>query len=253
MTDAEERDLWIQFKEHEDTAARDILVVHHMRVVKYIAGRMAIHVPQSVEMDDLVGWGVLGLMDAIEKFDHRQDIRFPTYATARVRGAIIDQIRSLDWAPRSLRAMARKVGQAKNKLRQETATEPTAEAIAAELGTTEEHVEDTIAQIQTAHVLSLDDYLPNEDAETARKVDVTSEAGALTPEDVAVKRERIDLLADAILELPDQQQKVLNLYYYKELTLKEIGVVLDVSESRVCQVHTAAMKTLRKILQRRGA
>ena len=252
MTNAEEKALWVRFKEHGDGAARDALIIQHMRVVKYIAGRMAIHVPSNVDMNDLIGWGVLGLLDAIEKYDHRQDVKFSTYASMRVRGAIIDEIRTLDWAPRSLRSMARKISTTKNKLRQKQGSEPTAEEIGRELGTTAEHIEDTVAELQTAQVLSLDDYLPSE-GEESRKMDVTSDPAASTPEQVASKRERLDILAEAILQLPDQQQKVLNLYYYEELTLKEIGAVLDVSESRICQVHGAAMKQLRKVMQQRGA
>ncbi|MCP4641394.1 MAG: FliA/WhiG family RNA polymerase sigma factor, partial [bacterium] len=197
----------------------------------------------------LVGWGVLGLLDAVQKYDHRQEIKFTTYASIRIRGAIIDQIRSLDWAPRSLRAMARKVGHAREKLRQEQGAEPSTECIAEELGTTEDHVDDTMAQLQTAQVLSLDDYLPSEDREEGRKVDVTADAMAKTPEDEALEREKQERLVQAIMQLADQQQKVLNLYYYEELTLKEIGAVLEVSESRVCQVHGAALKALRKAVR----
>jgi len=252
LTDAEEKTLWVRFKERDDVEARNALIVHHMRVVKYIAGRMAMHVPQSIDMNDLVGWGVLGLMDAVEKFDPRQDIKFSTYATMRVRGAIIDEIRALDWAPRSLRSMARKVSEAKNKLRQERGAEPTAEEIGQELGTTGDQVEDTVAQLQMAHVLALDDYLPS-NSDDMRKVDVTSDVSATSPEEALEKQERIELLAEVILQLPDQQQKVLNLYYYEELTLKEIGAVLNVTESRICQIHGAAMKKLRKVLTQRGA
>ncbi len=251
MSTFNEKQLWIDYKEHGDSAARDDLIVHHMRVVKYIAGRMAIHVPSSVEMDDLIGWGIMGLMDAVEKFDHTQDIKFSTYASIRIRGAIIDQIRSLDWAPRSLRTMARKVGQAKQKLRNEKGSEPTVSEIAEVLGTTEDHVDTTIAQVQTAQILSLDDYLPSDDEDSSegRKIDVTSNASAPNPSQMAQQVERQEKLVHAILRLPDQQQKVLNLYYYEELTLKEIGAVLDVSESRVCQIHSAAMKRLRKVMQ----
>ena len=253
MKDTQEKELWRRFKEDGDDAAREELILHHMRVVKYIAGRMAIHVPASVEMDDLVGWGIMGLLDAIEKFDHRQEIKFTTYASIRVRGAIIDEIRSLDWAPRSLRAMARKVGQTREKLRHQRGMEPSAEDIADDLGTTEEHVTDTMAQLQCAHVLSLDEYLyPDEDGGEARKVDTARNASAPNPSHVAERIERQEYLIDAILELPDQQQKVLNLYYYEELTLKEIGAVLEVTESRVCQVHSAAMKRLRKAMQEYG-
>lgn len=249
MTPEQEKALWAKFKEQGSAAARDELVVYHMRVVKFIAGRMAIHVPSNVELNDLIGWGVMGLMDAVEKFDHTQDIKFSTYASIRIRGAILDQIRSLDWAPRSLRSMARRVGQAREKLRQAKGAEPSAQEIADELGTTPDHVEDTLTQLQTVHVLSLDDYLPSEDSSDSRKLDVTANASAPSPVTIAEMKERVQEVASAILQLPDQQQKVLHLYYFEELTLKEIGAVLEVSESRICQIHSAAMKALRKAVQ----
>jgi RNA polymerase sigma factor for flagellar operon FliA len=249
LNPAEERQHWALYKEQHDAAARDRLIVHYMRIVKYIAGRMAIHVPSNIEMNDLVGWGMLGLMDAIEKFDHKQDIKFSTYASIRIRGAIIDEIRSLDWAPRSLRSMARRIVSAKDKIRHKTISEPSAEEIATELGVTAEQVEDTICQVQTAQVLSLDDYLPAEDNSEVRKVDAVSNPAAQSPEAFMRTQERQERLVSAILQLPDQQQRVLNLYYYEELTLKEIGAVLDVSESRVCQIHSAAMKALRRVMQ----
>jgi len=249
----DEMTLWSRWKDDGDQRAREELIVRHMRIVKYIAGRMAIHVPSSVEMDDLVGWGVLGLMDAVQKYDHRQEIKFTTYASIRIRGAIIDQIRSLDWAPRSLRAMARKVGAAREKLRHKRGQEPTTADIADELNTTEDHVEDTLAQLQVAQVLSLDDYVPAEEGGESRKVDLTSDGGAASPGAALEEEERVERLAQAILKLPEQQQKVLNLYYYEELTLKEIGAVLEVSESRVCQVHGAAIKALKKAVRQEGA
>jgi RNA polymerase sigma factor for flagellar operon FliA len=249
LNEIDEKELWVRCKEYGDESARERLIVRYMRVVKYIAGRMAIHVPPSVEINDLIGWGVLGLLDAVEKFDHQQDIKFTTYASIRVRGAIIDEIRSLDWAPRSLRSMARRVGEAREKLRHQQGHEPATEEIARELHVTTEHVEDTMAQMQTAQVLSLDDYLPAEENAESRKIDVTSSPSIPSPEQVAQQQERQEQLVQAILQLPDQQQKVLNLYYYEELTLKEIGAVLDVTESRVCQIHSAAMKQLRKVMQ----
>lgn len=246
MTESDEKDYWRRYKEKADPAARDALILHHMRIVKYIAGRMAIHVPSNVEMDDLVGWGCMGLMDAVEKYDHTQDIKFSTYASIRIRGAIIDQIRSLDWAPRSLRTMARKVGAAREKLRHVEGREPSMEAIAAEVGTTPEHVEDTMAQLQTAQILSLDDYLPSEEHGETRKLELVGNANTPHPAAGLELEERKTALVKAIIGLPDQQQKVLNLYYYEELTLKEIGAVLNVSESRICQIHSAAMKALKK-------
>ncbi len=248
-TVTDEKDLWLRFKEQGDDSARDELVVTYMRVVRYVAGRIAIHVPNNVEMDDLVGWGVLGLLDAVEKFDPSQNTKFSTYATFRIRGAIIDEIRSLDWAPRSLRTMARKVGSARQKLRHEMGEEPSTDDIAEALDSTVEQVENCISQIQVAQVLSLDDYVPAGDREEVRKLDTVADARAKTPETEAEAVERQQRLVEAILGLAEQQQKVLNLYYYEELTQKEIGVVLEVSESRVCQIHSAALKELRKAVQ----
>lgn len=249
MNTVEEKQLWVRFKEQGDQGARDALVIHHVRIVKYIAGRMAIHVPSTIEMNDLVGWGMLGLMDAVEKYDHRQEIKFTTYASIRVRGAIIDEIRSLDWAPRSLRSMARRIVAAKEKIRHKKTAEPSTEEIAEELGVSAEQVEETMTQVQTAQVLSLDDYLPTEEDTEVRKIASISNPSAPSPEMHLHNQERQERLVQAILQLPDQQQKVLNLYYYEELTLKEIGMVLEVSESRICQIHSAAMKALRKVMQ----
>lgn len=249
MNEQDEKTLWVRFKERADAAARDELTLRHMRVVKYVAGRMAMHVPPNIEMDDLIGWGVLGLLDALEKYDHRQDIKFSTYATIRIRGAIIDQIRSLDWAPRSLRAMARKVSASRNKLRHRQGKEPTAEEIAADLGTTTEEVEETVAQLQTARVLSLDDYMSSDGGENRSHHAGADRGAASAVAHVEEEERRLQDVMRAILQLPDQQQKVLNLYYYEKLTLKEIGAVLDVTESRVCQIHTAAMKKLRELVR----
>jgi len=249
LSEVDEKTLWARWKEHGDEAAREQLIIDHMRVVKYIAGRMAIRVPQTVDMDDLISWGVLGLLDAVEKYDHLQDIKFSTYASIRVRGAILDQIRALDWAPRSLRAMARRIGETRDRLRHAMGAEPSTDEIAEEMGIPEEQVEDVMSQLQSAQVLALDDYLPSEEIGEGRRIDLTSDAGAMSPEKRAEEQERQEQLVQAILRLPEQQQKVLNLYYYEELTLKEIGAVLGVTESRVCQIHGAAMKRLRKVVR----
>jgi len=245
-----EKQLWEQWKKHGDEDARQELIIMHMRVVRFVAGRVAIHVPSSIDMDDLIGWGSLGLLDAIDKYDADQNTKFSTYASIRVRGAIIDQIRTLDWAPRSLRAMARKMGAAKEKLRHEHGQEPSPELVAKELGIEVDQVDDVQIQLQTAQILSLDDYVPsNGESSEVRKVDLTTGTGIPSPEAVAISNERQEMIVQGILSLPDQMQKVLNLYYYEELTLKEIGMVLEVSESRICQIHSAAMKKLRKIMR----
>ena len=248
-TVTDEKDLWLRFKEQGDDDARDELIIMYMRVVRYVAGRMAIHVPSNVEMDDLVGWGVLGLLDAVGKFDPSQNIKFSTYATFRIRGSIIDEIRSLDWAPRSLRTMARRIGSAREKLRHEMGAEPSTEDIAEVLEASAEEIDACISRIQTAQVLSLDDYVPSSERAEVRKLDTVADTRIPTPESEAEMRERQERLVEAILGLAEQQQKVLNLYYYEELTLKEIGAVLEVSESRVCQIHSVALKALRKVVQ----
>lgn len=250
MNATDDRDLWVRWKDHRDPAARDKLVLRHMRLVKYVAGRMAIHCPPAIEMDDLIGWGLLGLIESVERFDHAHATRFSTYATIRIRGAILDQIRSFDWAPRSLRAMARRIGETRDRLRQERGREPSAGDIAEALGTTEDHVDDTMGQLQTAHVLSLQDYLNVEHAESGSRLHATGDPRTLGPDEAVLDKERQERIVQAILKLPEQQQKVLHLYYYEELTLKEIGAVLNVTESRVSQIHGAAMKALRKALQR---
>lgn len=249
MTEAEEKKLWARLKGQADQDARNELVLHHMRTVKYIAGRIAIHVPSHVELGDLISWGTLGLLDAVDKFDPSQEIKFSTYASIRIRGSIIDQIRTLDWAPRSLRSMARQVGTARDSLRHALGREPNSDEIASQLGIAAEKVEDTLNSMQVAQMLSLDDYLPSEDSAETRKLDVVSDAQGTSPQRAAEANERQEELVKGILQLPDQQQKVLNLYYYEELTLKEIGLVLGVSESRICQVHSAAMKRLRKVVR----
>ncbi len=244
-----EKELWQRYKQHGDEHAREALILQYMKIVHYVAGRMAVHVPSSVALDDLQGWGVLGLLDAVDKYDYTQDIKFSTYASIRIRGAILDQIRALDWAPRSLRTMARKVGSARDKLRHEHGREPSHDEIAGAIGATVEQVEDTLAQVQTVHMLNLDDYLPAEDRSEARRLDLVSDGATPSPEEAAEKEEKENLLVEAILQLPEQQQKVLHLYYYQELTLKEIGAVLNVTESRVCQIHSAAVKKLRKVVR----
>jgi len=249
---ANENDLWTRYKDRGDESARDDLILNYMGGVRFVAGRMAIHVPANVELDDLISWGVLGLLDAVEKFDPDKGLKFSTYATIRIRGAIIDEIRSLDWAPRSLRTMARKIGSARERLRHETGGEPSVEAIAEAMDVEPEKVSDTLVQLQTAQVLSLDDYLPGSEREESRNLNVIEDTGVRSPGSEAEAQERQEKLVEAILGLPEQQQKVLNLYYYEELTLKEIGAVLEVSESRVCQVHSAAIKKLREAVRTRA-
>lgn len=247
-----EKDRWLQWKQGGDLDARDALAVQYMHIVKYVAGRMAMNTPPGIDYDDLVSWGVLGLLDALDKFDPEQQIRFSTYAGIRVRGAILDQIRALDWAPRSLRAMARKVNAAREKLCQANGREPSSAEIAAHLDLTQDQVERTLAQLYTAQMVSLDAYLPSTGDEEGQPRQTQVGATEISPDAAAERSEWQEHLTDAIRQLPEQQQKVLNLYYYEELTLKEIGAVLNVSESRICQVHGAAVKNLQRVMHGDG-
>ncbi len=249
MSINDEKVLWKKYKEENDESAREALIHKYIPVVRFIAGRIAIHVPPSIEMDDLVGWGIVGLLDAIERYDYKQETKFNTYASIRIRGTILDQIRSLDWAPRSLRSMARRVGAVSEKLRHEKGGEPTIHDIASALGINSEHVEETVANLQTVQVLSLDHFAISDDDGTERTKEINTDAFYPSPEEVARQKELQGLLVEAIMKLPEQQQKVLHLYYYEELTLKEIGEVLQVSESRICQIHASAIKTLRELVK----
>lgn len=245
----DEKELWSRWKKDGDGAAREQLILSHLGIVKYIAGRMAIHLPPTIDFEDLISWGVLGLLDAVDKFDHRQNTKFSAYAAIRIRGAILDEIRSLDWAPRTLRSLARKIGASRERLRHQMSREPTSEEIAAQLGIPAAEVEDALSQLQIAQVLALDDYVPEDEAGKKRQLDVTVDETIATPGDLAQQQEKEERLVQAILQLPEQQQKVLHLYYYEKLTLKEIGAVLEVTESRVSQIHTAAMRTLRGMVR----
>jgi len=245
---AAETVLWQRYKADGDLDAREQLILQHLDLVKYIAGRMAVRVPSSVSEDDLLGWGVLGLMDAVEKFDLEQNIKFATYAAFRVRGAIVDEIRSLDWAPRTLRLRARQVDAAVEQLRAEYGREPTIDEIAQRLDMKPEDVEAVLASVRDVATVSLNDVFTDEDGEAVSAAAFVADREVSTPLDEAMRQEAVDRLAEAIGQLPESHQKVLHLYYYEELTLKEIGAVLEVSESRICQIHKEATKKLRGIM-----
>ncbi len=247
MSEVDEKLLWKKYREENDEKAREALINKYLPLVRYVAGRIAIHLPPNIEMDDLIGWGIVGLLDAIERYDYKQDTRFNTYAYIRIKGTILDQIRSLDWAPRSLRSIARRVGAVKEKLRHEKGADPTLDEIADNLGVSKDEVENVISNLQTVQVLSLDHIIVSEENEIVdRTQDINADAYYPSPDQVLKEKELKELLVKAIMELPEHQQKLLHLYYYEELTLKEIGMVLNVSESRACQIHSMAIKTLRE-------
>jgi RNA polymerase sigma factor FliA len=247
------RDLWRRYKDDGDERARERLVVAYSPLVKFIAGRMASGLPSHVEEGDLISYGLLGLIGAIERFDLEREIKFETFAVARVKGAIIDELRSLDWVPRSVRARARDVEKANAKLEARLQRSPTDEEMAEELKITVEEFQNALLEIANSSVLALDDLWTFADPEGGggqiSVLDTITDPNAVDPQSEAQSSELKDRLADAIESLPERERLVIALYYYENLTLREIGEVLGVTESRVSQLHTKAVLALRSRFQ----
>jgi RNA polymerase sigma factor for flagellar operon FliA len=238
--------MWVAFKSDNDQRARDQLIIHYSPLVKYVAGRVAVGLPQSVEQADLVSYGIFGLIDALEKFDLERGYKFETYAIARIKGAILDELRSIDWVPRSVRAKARSVEKAFAKLEANLRRSPTDEEIALELGMTETQLQALLAQMSFVGLVALDELLSAsaDRGEALTLGDTIADSGD-GPVGAYEVEEMRQILAQSINRMPEREKIVLTLYYYEGLTLAEIGTVLGVTESRVCQIHTKAVLQLR--------
>lgn len=244
--DISEEELWIRYKKTADAKIRDYFITKYAPLVKYVAGKVAIGKPGNVEYDDLVGFGVFGLMDAIEKFDPAKKVKFNTYAVTRIRGSIYDELRSIDWVPRSIRQKAKEVEQSIQAVEARTGRVATDEQIAEEMQVDIREFYSTMTKISGTSLISLSDtWYGGNDNDKVAIMDTLESHSSLTP-DEHVEREAVrDLVVQGINELPDKERKVLILYYYEDLTLKEIGEVLEVTESRVSQLHTKAIIKLR--------
>jgi RNA polymerase sigma factor for flagellar operon FliA len=245
------RDLWRRYKSTGDQRARERLVVAYSPLVKYVSGRMASGLPAHVEEADLISYGLVGLISAIERFDIEREIKFETYAITRIKGAIIDELRSLDWVPRSVRARAREIEKANSKLEHRLQRAPTDEEMAGELDLSVEEFQDALLQISNSSVAALDELWTVSDAsgDQVSLLDTLQDPGAPDPAQLMDATELKDRVADAIARLPEREKLVVALYYYENLTLREIGEVLGVTESRVSQLHTKAVLRLKSRLQ----
>ena len=245
------RDLWRRYKTSDDQKARDRLVVAYSPLVKYVAGRMGAGLPAHVDEADLISYGLGGLISAIERFDLSREIRFETYAITRIKGAILDELRALDWVPRSVRARARQIERANVKLEAKLQRVPTEEELAGEL----EHEHRGVPRSAAADRQLVDSApwmscgAPRTPAATASRCSTRcSDPSAPNPERVVEQNELRDRIAEALERLPEREKLVIALYYYENLTLREIGEVLRVTESRVSQLHTKAVLGLRSHL-----
>lgn len=241
-----EEELWRLYKNNKDPKIRDFFVKQYAPLVKYVAGKVAIGMPNNVEFDDLVGFGIFGLFDAIEKFDPDKHVKFKTYAVTRIRGSIFDELRSIDWVPRSVRQKTREVEEAIRKLESSLGRSATDVEIAKAMRVDLKDFQNIMLKISGTSILSLNEvWYSGEDNDKISIVESIESPASLNPDTIVEKEEIKRVIIEAIAELPEKEKKVLILYYYEDLTLKEIGEVLEVTESRISQLHTKAIMRLR--------
>ena len=244
-------DVWERCRRENCPEARRELVNLYSRIVKYVAGRMAIGLPHYVEFNDLISAGLLGLIQAIDHFDHGRGIKFETYAIPRIRGSILDELRSQDWFPRSLRRKAKQLEEAYSVLEARLGRPATDAEVARELDVDIDEFDGLIGQVSIATIMSLDADTSGDDSDRSSCLgDYVADPRTEDVEQILAQQEMKDLIGKRMSELPEKEQLVLVLYYFEELTLKEIGEILDVTESRVCQIHTKAILRLKSKIQR---
>jgi len=241
-----EAKLWDAYKAAPGKETKDALVIYYLGYVKHICQRMAMELPAHVKAEDLVSSGVVGLMDAIDKFDDKRDNLFKTYAFIRIRGAVYDELRKFDWAPRALRGNARKIKKATMALEQRLSRHPQIDEIAKELKVSSETVSRIKQEVLSVSLLSLDEALSEDDDNTFSRRDIIADAKEASPRNLYEIKEKQELVARQIEKLPDNERLAITLYYHEEMNLKEVGVVLGISESRVCQLHTLAVDRIRR-------
>jgi RNA polymerase sigma factor FliA len=244
----ETQDLWREYTKKRDQATRDRLILTYAPLVKYVAGRLGSGLPAHVDENDLVSYGLLGLIGAIERFDPSRDIKFETYAIARIKGSIIDELRAMDWVPRSVRSRARDIERAIGELERKLHRAPTDEEIAEKLGVTTDELNESLSEIGRSSIAALDELWTISSGgggDQVALIDTIEDTTGPEPQSELAQTELKEALGEAIARLPEREKLVVTLYYYEELTLREIGEVLGVTESRVSQLHTKAILRLK--------
>jgi len=239
--------LWEDYKSDQNSAARDKLIVHYSPLVKYVAGRVSTGLPANIEQADLVSYGIFGLIDAIDKFELGRGIKFETYAISRIKGAIIDELRAIDWVPRSVRFKAREIEKTLSRLEAKLHRTPTDDEIAAEMGVGIEDLRTIYSQVSFVSLVALDELMMTggEKGDKLSLIDTLEDTSSDDPVALFESEEMKHILAQAINRLSEREKIVVTLYYYEGMTLSEIGQVLGVTESRICQMHTKAVMQLR--------
>ncbi|MDE7278011.1 MAG: FliA/WhiG family RNA polymerase sigma factor [Lachnospiraceae bacterium] len=247
MDEADRKKLWEEYDKTRSSVVREKIILEYAPLVKMVAGRLSMYLGYNVEYEDLVSYGIFGLIDAIDKFDALKDVKFETYASLRIRGAILDQIRKMDWIPRTIRQKQKKIDTAIREIEARCGRSATDEEIAQNLGISNEEYVDWQSQMKITNVISLNEFL-EQGSEIPNDNNFNRKAQFDEPEAVIERDELKRILAGALELLTEKERKVIVLYYYEDLTLKEISSILEVSESRTSQLHTRALQKMKSKL-----
>lgn len=245
MKTTEKEQLWKEFLKNPSAELREQIIVEYAPLVKIVAGRLSMYLGYNVEYDDLVGYGIFGLIDAIDKFDINKEVKFETYASLRIRGSILDQIRKMDWIPRTVRQKQKKIDEAVKQIESRTGRSALDEEIAQELGLTGDELTNWQSQLKVTNLVSLNEYV---EQGVEPVMEAKGNSHFAQPEDAVAEEELKKILEESLEMLTDKEKKVITLYYYEEMTLKEISNILEVSESRISQLHTKALIKMKKIM-----
>ena len=243
MKTTDREKLWESYRKNPSPEIREQIILEYASLVKVVAGRLSMYLGYNVEYDDLVGYGIFGLIDAIDKYDANKGVKFETYASLRIRGSILDQIRKMDWIPRTVRQKQKKLDEAVKRIEMKTGRNVRDEELALELGLSEEELAVWQSQLKVTNVVSLNEYV---EQGSEPVMDAHGNSHFIQPEDQIQEDELKQVLKDTLELLTEKERKVIELYYYEELTLKEISKVLEVTESRISQLHTKALLKMRK-------